>query len=139
MSRPLRRVRASLVALALLVLQGGCGSDAEPVVGVEAKPVQPAAPGSELRSIPCEPRLVLETVCQQCHTQPMTSGAPFPLRDIDDVQRERDGEPIYTRMIEQLDRRRMPLPPATSTDEQRDVLLAWLRDGAPGVSPRTCP
>lgn len=109
-----------------------------PVSG-DAAPADARSVSSPLRSLPCEPRRVLETVCQQCHSEPPRNGAPFALRDLSDVVAKRDDEPVSALMIAVLERRRMPLPPVTMGDADRDVLLNWLRAGAPGVPPQSCP
>jgi len=49
----------------------------------------------------------------------------------------RDGE-IRQRMIEQVEARRMPLPPVTITEGDRAILLEWLQLGAPAVESTTC-
>lgn len=41
-------------------------------------------------------------------------------------------------MIAQLDAKRMPLTPVTIEPEERDVLLGWLREGAPATTPQSC-
>lgn len=82
--------------------------------------------------IPCEPRRVLQTVCQQCHTSPTRNGAPFSLIHRSDVLAVRRD------MIEQLEARRMPLTPVPIDPDDRQLLLDWLKQGAPAVSPRRC-
>lgn len=82
--------------------------------------------------IPCEPRLALQTICQQCHSLPTKNGAPFSLVRRSDVLVERK------EMIAQLEAKRMPLTPVTIADEDRQVLLDWLKAGAPAVTPRRC-
>ena len=93
---------------------------------------------SIVRTLPCEPRRVLETVCQQCHSDPTTNGAPYPLQDLPEIVAVRDGDPVYTLMIAAIEARRMPLTPVTITEADRALLLDWLRRGAPAVTPRAC-
>lgn len=88
--------------------------------------------------IPCAPRAVLKAVCQQCHTRPATSGAPFPLQGHSDVLRTYGGSVIRELMIEQLEAERMPLSPVTIESEDRATLLTWLRAGAPAVPAQSC-
>lgn len=88
--------------------------------------------------IPCEARLILQTICQQCHTSPPQNGAPFPLVRRTDVLMTRSGGVVRELMVQQLEAKRMPLTPVTIDDEAREVLLDWLRAGAPAVSPRRC-
>jgi len=88
--------------------------------------------------IPCAPRRVLETVCQRCHSDPTLNGAPFPLVGRSDIMTKRWGVVVRELMIEELDARRMPLAPVTIEPEDRDVLLAWLRAGAPAATTRVC-
>jgi hypothetical protein len=82
--------------------------------------------------IPCEPRRVLQAVCQRCHTRPTAEGAPFALVARSDIL------PVREDMIEQLDAGRMPLEPVTISDEDRATLLDWLARGAPRVAPQEC-
>lgn len=88
--------------------------------------------------IPCEPRAVLQTVCQQCHTSPPVRSAPFPIVTLTDVRTMRSGGVVRDLMIAQLMAHRMPLAPVTIDDSQRATLLAWLQSGAPAVTARTC-
>jgi hypothetical protein len=88
--------------------------------------------------IPCEPRLVLQTTCQRCHSLPPQNGAPFPLVRRSDVLASREGTVVRELMIQQLEAGRMPLTPVTMEAEAREVLLEWLRAGAPPVTPRQC-
>lgn len=88
--------------------------------------------------IPCEPRRVLQTVCQHCHTRPLANGAPFPLEHRSDFDAVYGGIVVREDAIEQLAARRMPLAPITIDDQDRDVLLAWLRAGTPAVPSQTC-
>lgn len=88
--------------------------------------------------IPCEPRSVLQTVCQQCHSLPPKNGAPFALVRRSDVIGVRSGVVVRELMIQQLEAHRMPLTPVTIDPEARTVLLDWLRAGAPAVTPSEC-
>ncbi|AKU98396.1 hypothetical protein AKJ09_05060 [Labilithrix luteola] len=97
-----------------------------------------AAGANDADEIPCEPRHVLETVCQQCHSLPTQNGAPFPLVNRSDVLAERSKSVTRELMIAQLESGRMPLRPVTIEDGDREILLDWLRAGAPSVSPRAC-
>jgi hypothetical protein len=88
--------------------------------------------------IPCEPRLVLQTVCQRCHSLSPQNGAPFPLVRRSDILAMRGGSAVRELMIPQLESKRMPLTPVTIDPEAREVLLDWLRAGAPAVAPNKC-
>ncbi len=89
--------------------------------------------------IPCAPRRVLQTVCQQCHTQPPQNGAPFPLVTRSNVVRSTADGQIRELMIQQIEAGRMPLNPVTIEAGDRAILLEWLRDGAIALDePRSC-
>ncbi len=88
--------------------------------------------------IPCGPRIVLQAICQECHTRPTKNGAPFPLVNRSDVFAPRAGTVVRLMMIEQLEAGRMPLSPVTINAEDKKTLLEWLESGAPAVSPRRC-
>jgi hypothetical protein len=124
---------ATLTGLTLLA----CSTSSEP----SDAGTQDAAPGTrdDADEIPCEPRRVLQTVCQQCHSQPPTRGAPFPLVNRSDVLVVRSGVVVGKLMIEQLEAGRMPLSPVTIEEGQKATLLAWLRQGGPAVPPQSCP
>lgn len=81
--------------------------------------------------IPCAPRRVLETVCQQCHSAPPKNGAPFPLVTYGDVLGTLDGRPMAHWMEMAVSEGDMPLPPVELANADRDTLLTWLRAGAP--------
>jgi hypothetical protein len=82
--------------------------------------------------IPCAPRRVLQTICQQCHTKPQKNGAPFPLINRSDVvDNVYGGEVVRELMIENVTAGRMPQQPVTISDEDKATLLDWLNAGAP--------
>lgn len=128
--------------IAASLLPIACGSSR----GSVAKPVIATGDASDglvrrddSMEIPCEPRRVLVTVCQECHTRPETkNGAPFPLQWRSDVLATYGGVEIRQLMIEQLSVGRMPLSPVTIDPSDRELLLAWLRDGAMAVEPTAC-
>lgn len=127
--------RSMLLVASLLLAGPSCGGELEPGVEGDAGP----GPSQPVRgAIPCGPRAVILEVCGQCHSRPPRNGAPYALVDLDDVRSLRDGEPISSSMIALVEQRRMPLAPAKITDEQRAVLLGWLRSGAPST-PTDCP
>ena len=88
----------------------------------------------------CTVRAVLERRCQRCHGSPTQLGAPFPLVTYADTQREfppGSGQPLAGRMSHAIRYRIMPPvtfpvePPVLRLDAaDRDVLLAWLEEGA---------
>jgi hypothetical protein len=66
------------------------------------------------------------------------NGAPFSLVNRSDIVALHDGTEVRAMMIAELEAKRMPLAPVTIEDSDRDVLLEWLRLGAPAVSAQTC-
>jgi hypothetical protein len=135
--RALPRPIFALSLLSFVVTGLACSSS-----GVGDSTPRALAGGQAVREdadeIPCEPRRVLQTVCQQCHSKPPRGGAPFPLVRRSDILATRTGVVVRELMIQQLDARRMPLTPVTIQDGERDVLLAWLRAGAPASAPQDC-
>ena len=104
----------------------GCGgSDANPAT-------------DDPRTIPCEPRRVLQSVCWQCHVRPPVNQAPFSLIDRGDILARRGESTIREQMIDQVERQIMPAPPAMITDADKTILLDWLKAGAPDVVPQEC-
>jgi hypothetical protein len=91
------------------------------------------------KDIPCAPRHVLQTICQQCHTRPMRNGAPFPLQTRSDiVVHTYGGVVVRELMIEEVTAGRMPLTPVTISDEYTATLLYWLAAGAPADPDEDC-
>jgi hypothetical protein len=89
--------------------------------------------------IPCAPRHVLQTICQQCHTNPQKNGAPFPLINRSDiVEHVYYGVVVRELMIQELTAGRMPLAPVTISDEDKATLLGWLNGGAPAEHQDHC-
>src|SRR5215470_12403902 len=121
----------------LLGVLVSCSSSDPPAAGPPDASQQPILKVDE-DEIPCPPRAVLQTVCQQCHTRPQRNGAPFALINRSDILNVYEGAVIRDLMIQVLDARKMPLAPVTIEDDQRDTLLGWLRSGAPNVPPTTC-
>lgn len=133
--KPLRAVTiASWLAAASLDCMSTSTPSSPAPLDVEPQP----ATLEDSDTIPCAPRLVLQSVCQRCHRRPPIRGAPFPLVTRSDiVRRTSDGE-IRELMIEQLTARRMPLSPETIDEASRATLLAWLEDGAPADPAHDC-
>lgn len=109
----------------------GVNLDSSPRDGTETLPADEDA-------IPCEPRHVLQVVCQQCHSRPTKNDAPFSLVNLSDVLVTRSGSIVRDLMIAQLEAQRMPLAPVTIADDQRAVLLDWLHAGAPATTTTSC-
>lgn len=128
--------------LRLLFLTAGLGGllvlachEPEPLI-VYLPPDASAALSEELApdeaDIPCAPRRVLQTICQQCHARPTKNGAPFPLVYRSDVVVHAYGGVVVRElMIEELEAGRMPLAPVTIEAAEKTTLLDWLRAGAP--------
>ena len=81
--------------------------------------------------IPCDPKTVLQNVCQKCHSSPPQNSAPFPLVSYDDTQVVMSGKPVWMYMRTVLQTGVMPLPPVTIAPSDLATLLHWLDDGAP--------
>ena len=116
-------------------------SDDDGATQADAAGVDQAAQQAQIddsNEIPCAPRLVLQTICQQCHTRPTKNSAPFPLQRLSDVLALYDGQVIRDDMIAELEANRMPLPPVTIEPADKATLLSWLRSGAPSVEATSC-
>lgn len=105
-------------------------------------PPEPLFPSPNARRVVtwCQARDVLRERCQRCHTSPTAFGAPFPLLEYTDVDREYppgSGERLSTRIQQVVRHHVMPPlglaldPPVEPLSEaQKDVLLVWLEEGA---------
>jgi hypothetical protein len=129
------KLLASVIVLGTLLGLYACSSGGIAAVGEAGVDGSVRADSDE---IPCAPRLVLQTVCQQCHSSPPRSGAPFPLVTRTDILTMRPGGLARDLMIAQLEAERMPLPPVTIEISQRAALVTWLRGGAAAVTPLSC-
>ncbi len=105
-------------------------------------PTSEAAPATidvdDEDTIPCAPRVVLQRICQQCHTQPPRNGAPFPLVTRSNILRVGPDGEIRKLMIEQIEAGYMPLSPVKIDYDSRETLLSWLSAGAPAEAPHAC-
>jgi hypothetical protein len=136
------------VPLFVTALLGACAGDDTivlPDAGTDGMTTSDVATTEERRNdsneIPCPPRRVLTTICQQCHTRPETkNGAPFPLVYRSDiiVKRGASGTLIRELMVAQLKAGTMPYPPVTITETDKATLLSWLSAGAFPVEPQEC-
>lgn len=131
------RLLASGIAFFTLVGFLACSSS-DPIVAPRDAAVDNVVAVDDSTQIPCGPRDVLRTVCQQCHARVPLNGAPFPLVTRTDILTTRPGGIARDLMIAQLQAKRMPLPPVTIDDDQRATLLAWLQEGALPVTSQAC-
>ena len=82
-------------------------------------------------AVPCDADRVLQSVCQQCHSNPTQNSAPFPLVTYADTQTVSNGQPVWQYMRTVVASGAMPLPPVQITAADRDTLTRWLNSGAP--------
>jgi hypothetical protein len=127
---------SSLLGVALIACSDSDGVNQTTDASVDSSSSQ--ATVDDENRIPCAPRAVLQTVCQQCHTRPTKNGAPFPLQRLSDIMQTRDGELIRDDMIAQLESGRMPLSPVTISATDKATLLTWLHSGAPATEATDC-
>jgi len=130
------KLLASGIVFAALLAFVACSSS-DPIVPAKDA-ASPVTGPDDSNEIPCDAREVLQTVCQQCHSDPPVRGAPFPLVTRTNILTQRSGGIARDLMIAQLLARRMPLAPVTIEDSQRSTLLAWLQNGAIAVKAQSC-
>jgi len=90
-----------------------------------------------LRPGACEARRLLEDKCGRCHGSQPEHGAPFSLASYEDLGvADTKGQTRRERAILAIERGEMPArfielePPVAELDaEERETLLAWLREG----------
>ncbi len=134
-----RAIYAAKLSLIIAATTLACSTSPSTRAGeLQRADVRPQEVREDTEEIPCEPRLVLQTICQRCHALPPQNGVPFPLVRRSDVLAMRAGVLVRELMIQQLEAGRMPLRPVSIELEQREVLLDWLRSGAPAVVPTQC-
>lgn len=89
--------------------------------------------------LPCDVETVLVAKCQTCHTGDPTL-APMPLLTYADTQApapSNPGEQVWQRIQARIESTVNPMPPRHAPqlfDSERQVLLAWIAQGAPGSS-----
>jgi len=81
--------------------------------------------------IPCVVRTAY-TVCRNCHRDPPTNGAPFPLVTLGQVQSN------VSLQIDDVSAGIMPLG-AILPEAEKSAMLDWLNAGAKGVPQASCP
>jgi uncharacterized membrane protein len=90
--------------------------------------------------LPCDVEDVLVAKCQSCHSAQPTPPTPMPLMTYADTQApapSNPGEQVWERIRVRIESSGNPMPPLHAqalTDSERQVLRAWLSQGAPGSS-----
>lgn len=112
-------------------------SPAEPERKVEAPPPW-ADRVSPTGGFPCAVDRVLAASCRRCHWDPTENDAPFALVNYEDTQNMRSGK-LISELMEQMVAADL-MPPLSEPVEpkvaplgagQKEILLKWLRSGAP--------
>ena len=95
---------------------------------------------AQMPDFPCDVGAIVRGVCARCHG-PMPEGVhvgPMPLTTWEDTQREYFGKPVHVRMRDAIATNFMPLtappplmPPVVRlSDDEKDLMLDWLDEGA---------
>jgi hypothetical protein len=117
------------------------GASAESGAGGAAEGGSAGVVGSGL--VPwCDTYKIINCVCQQCHQNPPLNGAPIPLMTYEDTQAPfplpSSKNQVWQTMQTVIANRFMPYtgdpsvkPPVQPlTDEQQNLMLTWLKEGA---------
>jgi hypothetical protein len=111
---------------------GGAGAAGEPA-------------GSDADSVPCEVSKALAASCHRCHGSVPANGAPMSLVTLADFQSltisGRPRVPKYEAALARMNGTKRPqMPPVNSpiTDEDKQLLIDWLSDGAPAGDAGGC-
>lgn len=94
----------------------------------------------------CAARAVLERNCQRCHGAKPSNGAPFSLVTYEDTQASnKKGKARFETIAQVVESELMPPtylelepPVAALPGEDRELLLAWCKQGAPGDASDDC-
>ena len=139
-----------------LLLSFGCANarqETDPSATTGNEPSSMAAAGQPSSTTPtsaepswCEARDVLERNCQRCHGETPSNGAPFSLVTYEDTQApNKKGKARYQTIAQVIESELMPPtylelePPVQALgSEDRQLLLTWCEQGAPGDSSDAC-
>ncbi len=129
-----------------LILVAACEKEDPPAtekpapVVEEPEAAQPPAWAGRISAdsgFPCAVEQVLQQSCRRCHWEPQENEAPFALKTWDDTQAMRSGKPIHVLMLQMVEADLMPpldalVEPDVQplTEEQKGVLVGWLKQGA---------
>jgi cytochrome c5 len=102
--------------------------------------------GGSTPELPCAVQQVIAAKCERCHGDPLRNGAPVRIANWEDTQRNYGPRPLHEAMLEVVEIDFMPpvgleaSPPIEPlTDEEKETLVGWLKDGAAPVIGTTCP
>jgi polyvinyl alcohol dehydrogenase (cytochrome) len=87
---------------------------------------------------PCEVADVLKTHCVRCHGKTLREGAPIPLVDAADFQRDLGGLTIGAAAVRRVRDAARPMPPppaARLTSDEVRILEDWVEGGAKAAKP----
>ena len=98
--------------------------------GETGDPPPPAANG-----LPCDVAEILARDCSSCHADPPKFGAPMSLETYDDLHLPAVTDvtqSVYELVAERIEDESLPMPPTGQlSQEDKDVLHAWIEAGAP--------
>ncbi len=89
--------------------------------------------------LPCEVDRIFKNICQNCHSNPPSGGAPVPLLTYEDTQAKSPSDPtgkVWQLMRTYIASDFMPLDPFKLQPGEKAALLAWLDGGAKSAAAR---
>lgn len=147
-----RVVFGALVAAACIAVGTGCGSsDSGGGANAGASSSEAGAAGDDSGPVKwCDAYRIINCSCQQCHQTEPVHGAPIPLMTYEDTQTGFPNETSQNRVWQTMegvlrtgfmpftgDESVMP-PVKPLSDRDRDLLLAWIAEGAHDEGGRSC-
>lgn len=137
-----RRSRDVFVVVLVSVSAFGCSGDESPSEGMAGRD------SGETGTAWCQVSELLQAKCQVCHSGKGNFGAPFPLVTYEDTQVEDHAGARYERMQTMIEADLMPpspeqttlgSPPDKLTEDEKELVLTWIEEGARPVGGTDCP
>ncbi len=132
----MKNIYTKLLWLFVIVISYNCGSDdeTEPIPDGTTDPVTPPDTNpnpNKTTTYIADVKVIIDTECIRCHTDPPANGAPFSLRNYKDIMDAINvGKQDIAGAMNEPGRNVMPPEPEGRLPQETiDVVLDWKADG----------